>query len=162
MAGRRPGAFARRLLRAPARLYDWHAGWLLGHRFLRLTHVGRRTGRPYRTMLEVIGTRPDSGEFLVIAAVGGRSASWYRNLQARPALEVAVGRLRFRPEHRTLDEREAMAALADFERRNRVVAPVVRIVLGRLAGRRYDGSEEGRRRLVQELPVVALRPARDG
>lgn len=29
------------LLRAPARLYDWNLGWLLGHHFVRLTHVGR-------------------------------------------------------------------------------------------------------------------------
>jgi hypothetical protein len=52
----RPGPVLRRLLRAPSLLYDWHAGWLLGRRFLRLTHRGRRSGRRYRTVLEVVGT----------------------------------------------------------------------------------------------------------
>lgn len=33
-----PGPLARRLLAVPARLYDCHAGWLLGQRFLLLTH----------------------------------------------------------------------------------------------------------------------------
>ena len=55
---RRPGPLVRRLLQIPAVLYDCHLGWLLGRRFLRLTHVARRTGRTYRMMLEVIGENP--------------------------------------------------------------------------------------------------------
>ena len=50
----RPGRVTRMLLRAPGHLYDWRCGWLLGHRFLRLTHIGRNSGRHYQTMLEVI------------------------------------------------------------------------------------------------------------
>lgn len=149
------------MLRAPARLYDWNAGWLLGRRFLRLTHVGRRTGQHHRTMLEVIGRPPATGELLVLAGLG-RSANWYRNIQAGGAVEVAIGRRRFRPEHRTLDEAETVAALADYEGGNRFAAPVVRRVLSWLVGWRYDGSDEARRRLVQELPVVAFRPAEQG
>src|SRR5207248_4487384 len=35
-------------------LYSAHAGRLLGHRFLLLAHCGRRTGRVYRAVLEVV------------------------------------------------------------------------------------------------------------
>lgn len=154
---RTPGPIVRRLLRAPAVLYRWNAGWLFGRRFLLLTHVGRRSGRRYQTMLEVIGTNRASDEFIVIAGFG-HSANWYRNLQARPALEVAVGRRRFQPVHRELEEREAVVVLADYERRNRWVTPVVRRVLSWLTGWRYDGSEDARRRLVAELPILAFRP----
>lgn len=108
-------------------------------------------------MLEVIGRRPAANEFLVIAGLG-RSANWYRNVQAQPAIEVAVGRQRFRPRHRVLSEDEAAAALADYERRNRLAAPVVRRVLSWLVGWRYDASADARRRLMRELPVVAFRP----
>jgi hypothetical protein len=111
LSAHRPGRIARRLVRAPARLYDWNAGWLLGHRFLRLTHVGRRSGRR-----------------------------------------------RFQPVCRVLDEREAEAVLADYQRRNRWLAPVVRRVLSWLVGWRYDGGDDARRRLVHELPLVELRP----
>lgn len=156
MTTRRLGPIARRLLRAPARLYDWHLGWLLGHRFLRLTHIGRRTGRQHQTMLEVIATRPD-GEVVVIAGLGP-SADWYRNVQTQPAAEIAIGRRRFHPAHRTLDPSEAAVVLADYERRNRLAAPVVRGVLSWLVGWRYDGTDQARRRLVRELPVVAFRP----
>lgn len=88
----------------------------------------------------------------------GRSADWYRNLQAHPAVEVAIGRQRFRPAHRVLGEQEAVEALADYERRNRWVAPVVHRVLSWLVGWQYDGSDDARRRLAHELPLVALRP----
>ncbi|MGH3852503.1 MAG: nitroreductase family deazaflavin-dependent oxidoreductase [Pseudonocardiaceae bacterium] len=155
---RRPGPLARRLLRAPTLLYHWNAGWLFGRRFLLLTHVGRHSGRQYQTMLEVIGTGQASGEVVVIAALGS-SADWYRNVRAHPATEVAIGRHRFRPVHRTLDEREAAAMLADYERRNRWMTPVIHRVLSALVGWRYDGSDDARRRLVRELPVVAFRPA---
>jgi deazaflavin-dependent oxidoreductase (nitroreductase family) len=141
----------------PALLYDWNAGWLLGHRFLRLTHVGRRSGRRYRTVLEVIGTGSAPGEVIVMAG-SGPSADWYRNLQAHPAIEVAIARRRFEPAHRVLAESEAAAVLADYERRNRWATPVVRRVLTWLVGWEYDGTEEARRRLARELPLVAFRP----
>ncbi len=157
MSAHRPGPIARRLLRAPARLYDWHAGWLLGHRFLRLTHVGRRSGREYQTMLEVIGVDPSAGEVIAIAGLG-RSADWFRNVQARPAVEVAIGRRRFRPAHRVLDEPEAVATLAVYERRNRLLGRVIRPVLSWLVGWRYDGSMVARHRLVRERPLIAFRP----
>jgi deazaflavin-dependent oxidoreductase (nitroreductase family) len=153
----RPGPTVRRLLRAPGLLYDWRAGWLLGHRFLRLTHLGRRSGRRYRTMLEVVGSGPAPGEVVVVAGLG-LSADWFRNLQAGCGVEVAIGRRRFRPRHRVLGSREAVGVLADYERRNRWVAPLVRRVLSWLVGWRYDGSDGARRRLAGQLPLVALRP----
>jgi deazaflavin-dependent oxidoreductase (nitroreductase family) len=151
-----PSPLARRLLRAPALLCRWRLGWLLGERFLCLTHVGRRSGRRYHTPLEVIGA--SGGEFVVLAG-RGPSADWVRNIRTRPALEVAVGRRRFAPAHRELGEHEAEAALAGYERRHRWLAPLVCAALSRLVGWRYDGSPAARRRLVRELPVVAFRPA---
>jgi len=156
----RPGRVARMFLRAPARLYDWRCGWLLGHRFLRLTHVGRNSGRRYQTILEVIGTGPAVNEFLVVAGLG-RAADWYRNLRATPPVEVAIGRSRFRPVHRILNVEEAVAALTDYERRNRWITPVIRRMLSWLLGWRYDGSGPARQRLVRELPIVAFRPAHE-
>jgi deazaflavin-dependent oxidoreductase (nitroreductase family) len=156
---RRPGPVVRPLLRAPARLYDWKLGWLLGRRFLRLTHVGRHSGRRYQTMLEVIGTRPEASEVIVLAGLGP-TADWYRNLQKNPAVEVAIGRHRFRPQYRVLEPAEAVATLAEYEHRNRWVGPVLRRVLSWLVGWTYDGSPEARRRLAHELPCVAFRPAK--
>jgi len=155
---RRPGPVLRRLLRAPVALYRHDLGWLLGHRFLMITHRGRRTGRTYRTVVEVVGHDPTRHEYVVMAGFG-RSADWYRNVLARPPVEVVVGRERFRPVARELDEDEAVHVLADYETRNRLAAPVVRRMLSRLVGWRYTGTEPDRRRLVRTLPLVAFRPA---
>ena len=75
-------------------MYDWRLGWLLSRRFLRLTHVGRLSGRTHRTMLEVVGENRAENELIVIAGLG-RKAQWYRNLRAHEALEVAIASDRF-------------------------------------------------------------------
>jgi deazaflavin-dependent oxidoreductase (nitroreductase family) len=138
-------------------LYRWRSGWLLGHRFLLLIHVGRRTGLRRRTVLEVVEYRKEGPEAVVISAFG-RNADWFRNIAATPDPEVVIGSRRFTAACRVLDEGEAVQVFAGYERRNRFVAPIIRSVLSRLLGWRYDGSEEDRRRLVVQLPFVAFRP----
>ena len=155
---RTPGRWLRRLLRAPALLYDWHLGWLLGRRFLRLTHIGRLSGRTYRTVLEVVGENRAENELVVVAGLG-RSAQWYRNLQVREPVEVAIATDRFVPIHRELPLAEAEAVLAHYEQRNRYLVPVIRAVLSWLVGWHYDGTDPARHRLVAELPLIGLRPA---
>lgn len=157
----RPGPLVKALLKAPSGLYDARCGWLLGGRFLRLTHRGRKSGREYRTVLEVVGHLPETGEVVVVAGLGAR-ADWFRNIQAAAPVLVETGRRRFEPVHRVLDPGEAAEVMAGYERRNRLAAPVIRIVLSRLLGWEYDGGETARARLVRELPFVAFRPDEPG
>jgi deazaflavin-dependent oxidoreductase (nitroreductase family) len=147
----------RAIFRAPVRLYDHGLGWLLGRRFLCLTHVGRKSGCRYRTVLEVIGL---TNEEVTVVAGLGPSSDWFRNLQAGGSAYVELGRARFVADHRVLGHAEAAAAIADYERRNRLVLPIVRRVLTALAGWPYDGSRDARERLVRQLPLVAFRPSR--
>ena len=145
------------LFRLPVHIYDWNAGWLLGKRFAMLVHTGRRTGLTRKTVLEVVHYDTATGAVVVMSGFG-RSSDWYQNIQAREATRVTVGRCSFAPLHRDLSDDEAVAVLADYERRNHLAAPVVRSVLSRLVGWRYDGTAERRRRLVQERPLVCLSP----
>jgi deazaflavin-dependent oxidoreductase (nitroreductase family) len=154
------GPVARWILRAPTALYGAGLGWVLGHRFLMLTHRGRRTGRLHRTVLEVLQWDPAAQEAVVMVAFGKR-AQWYRNVADGGGVEVAIDRKCWRPELRRLGVDEAASVLAGYERRNRLIAPIVRRVLSRLAGFRYDGSDSARRKLAETLPIVALRRADD-
>jgi deazaflavin-dependent oxidoreductase (nitroreductase family) len=147
----------RAVLKLPVFVYRLHLGFLLGERFLLLEHRGRRSGRTYRAVLEVVRVDREDGEVVVMSG-WGRRANWLRNVIAGGALGVQVGRRRFAPEVRLLGVDEASSALAAYERRNRIAAPLIRRVLSRLAGFPYDGSREGRRRIVQELPLVGFRP----
>ncbi len=108
-------------------------------------------------MLEVVKENRAEKELIVIAGLG-RKAEWYRNLRAHEPLEVAIASDRFVPIHRELSILEAEAALAEYERRNGHLAPLIRRVLSWLVGWHYDGTRLGRQRLVAELPLVGLRP----
>jgi deazaflavin-dependent oxidoreductase (nitroreductase family) len=145
------------LLRLPTYLFRARLGFLLGHRFLLLVHVGRRTGAVHRTVLEVIHYDRASGEAVVLAG-WGTGAQWLKNLETGHGREVQIGRDRFVPAYRVLPAEEAAADLAGYERRNRLIAPIVRRVLGMLVGWRYDGSAAARRRVVAQLPLVGFRP----
>lgn len=164
-ARRAPSSLVRRALRVPALLYGIGAGRLLGHRFLLLTHRGRRSGRIYRTILEVVRWDGARNEAVVMSGFGPRAA-WYLNVLAGGAEEVRIAAARFRPAVRKVESDEAVQAVAGYERRNRLVAPLVRALFSRLAGFRYDGSEEARGRLVGALPLIAFRrpsaPSRSG
>lgn len=153
----RVAKFLRPALAAPTVLYAKGFGWLLGRRFLCLTHTGRRSGHRYRTVLEVIGAGPGADEYLVIAGFG-RSSDWLRNIEAHSEYEVNVGSDRFCARHRVLTATEAESAMAEYERAHRWVRPLIRGVLTRLLGWRYDGSPAARARLARQLPVVALSP----
>lgn len=155
---RRCGAAVLRwMFRAPTALYRHDLGWVLGHRFCALTHVGRRSGRRYLTVLEVLDYLPETHEVFVVSGFG-RRADWLRNIEAAPAVHLQVGRDGFAPDHRLLAAEEAVAVLAGYEQRHRLIMPVVRPILSRLSGVRYDGSAVARGELVQRLPVVCFRP----
>ncbi len=114
IADRPPGRLTRVALRAPTLLYRARLGLLLGDRFLCIVHRGRVSGRVRRTVVEVVGFDREAEEALVVAG-WGPGTQWYRNLEAAPAIEVDVGRRRWRePEQRFLDEAERVVALRRY------------------------------------------------
>jgi deazaflavin-dependent oxidoreductase (nitroreductase family) len=156
-----PTGVLRALLGLPVHLYHARLGVLLGHRFLLLVHTGRKTGLHRETVLEVVRYDPATRES-VVAAGWGRRTGWLHNVEAGLAHEVRTGRQRFAPAYRILPPDEAERIFADYERRNRLIAPIIRAVLSRLLGWRYDGTPAARRRAVEQLALVGFRPQPDG
>ncbi len=153
-----PTGVLRALLGLPVHLYHAHLGVLLGHRFLLLAHTGRKTGLHRETVLEVVRYDPATRES-VVAAGWGRKTGWLHNVEAGLAHEVWTGRQRFAPAWRILSPDEAERIFADYERRKRLIAPIIRAVLSRLLGWRYDGTSAARRRAVEQLSLVGFRPS---
>lgn len=145
------------LFRAPVYLYRWKLGWLFGHRFLLLTHIGRRTGQHHQTVLEIVEYRKDGPEIVVVNGFG-RNSDWLRNIEAQPGEEVTVGSQHFAASHRFLEEAEAMRVIQAYELRNRYIASIVRAGFSWLLGWQYRGGENDRRRLVKQLLLIAFRP----
>ena len=142
----------------PNRLYAGGAGWVLGHRFLRLTHTGRRSGREFHVVLEVVRYDSGTGEAVVVSGFG-RTADWYRNVTGGGPAYVDFGRGARRADHRVLGLDEAVEVYAGYERRNLLLMPAIRPVLSALLGWHYDGSDAARRRMAEDLPLLAFRPA---
>ena len=66
----RPTGALRLAFRLPIYLYRLGLGQLLGHRFMLLTHRGRRSGRVYQTALEVVRYDPSLRETVVASGWG--------------------------------------------------------------------------------------------
>ncbi len=142
----------------PNWLYANGAGRVFGHRFVQLTHVGRRSGQTFHTVLEVVRYDRVTGETTVVSGFGPK-ADWLRNLEAAGRAEVNFGHGPRPAAYRILPVEEAVAAYAAYERRNRLIRPVVRGTLSALLGWTFDGSPTALRRLAEQLPMVAFRPA---
>jgi len=148
-----PGRLALALFRLPLPLYRRGWGWLLGHTFLLLVHAGRKTGKPYSTVAMVLSYDPQTHE-AVICSAWGKDTDWIRNIRARPALQVQIGRESFTPDHRFLSEDESLAVVADFQRRHPQRLRLLVSILG-WADLRSDAAA---RDFVNTRPFVSLRP----
>ncbi len=144
----------------PNRLYAAGLGRLLGHRFVQIHHVGRRSGRPYRAVVEVVRYDAATGEATVVAGYG-HTADWYRNVLAAGRADLDFGRGARPALVRQLGQAEAEHVLRAYLRRYRVVAPMLNGVLSRLLGWPFDGSPQAVARLCGRLPMLAFRPDRE-
>ncbi|MEO8956378.1 MAG: nitroreductase family deazaflavin-dependent oxidoreductase [Ktedonobacteraceae bacterium] len=149
----KPTGLLRLAFTLPRYLYRWHLGWLLGHRCLMITHIGRKTGSLHQTVVEVVHYDPSTQECIVMSGYGAQS-DWYRNIQSRPAREVQVGRERYRPQQRLLSAEETLAVLAEYQRHH----PWGFRELMHLVGYAYDGTPEGLRTISQVVRGIAFRP----
>ena len=110
----------------------------------------RRPPRPphrtmYRTVVEVVRWDAEGGEAVVVSGWGER-ASWWRNLQAEPAVEVWMAGERFEPEQRFLELAERGEVLRSYGRDRPHAAHMLAQLLGLGWRRRRD--RRGRRALA--------------
>mgnify|MGYP001167233031 CR=1 FL=1 len=70
--------------KAPILLWRLGLGPLLGHIFVLITHIGRKSGLPRRTVTE---WHP-FGAIKVAPCAWGERSQWYRNIQADPLVTI--------------------------------------------------------------------------
>ncbi|QBD74717.1 nitroreductase family deazaflavin-dependent oxidoreductase [Ktedonosporobacter rubrisoli] len=149
----KPTGLLKLFFKSPLFLYRWHLGWLLGHRFLMFTHIGRKSGRRLQTVVEVVKYDPVTQESVIVAGYGTIS-DWYRNLQAHPAVEVQIGFKRYVPQQRLLTSEETYEILKYYKRKH----PFLVRGLFSFVGYPYDGTEAGLQAVNQIVRGVAFRP----
>jgi deazaflavin-dependent oxidoreductase (nitroreductase family) len=153
----RPTGFRRLLFRAPIWLYRMGLGGLLGGRFLLLNHIGRKSGLPRQTVLEVAGKNRDTAAYLVASGFGHQS-DWYRNILAAPDVTIQVGTAKFRATAVPLSPDDSGCAMVDYAQRH----PRAAQQLMNLCGYEVDGSDQDYYRMGHDiLPFVALYAERE-
>jgi deazaflavin-dependent oxidoreductase (nitroreductase family) len=152
-----PRGLMRSLLRLPIWLYRARLGWLLGDRFLMLTHIGRTSGRARQSVLEVVGYDQATDSY-IIASGWGEKADWLRNIQKNPNVLVDASGRRFEATAEQLSEEVATREAGDYARRH---PTAFRALAGRMIGHALTGTDADYRALAQAVPFVALRRRRD-
>lgn len=143
----------RSLLRMPIVLYRVRMGWLLGQRFLLLTHVGRKSGVRRQTVLEVVRYE-GSNRTCIVASGWGDKAQWFKNIVANPDVEVTIGTRTHRARARWMRREEVERELREYARRHpRVEKQLARFLLGRPS----QGLDEDGATLAEQIPLVELR-----
>ncbi len=133
-------------------LWRIRLGWAAGHALLVLTHVGRRTGKRYRTVLYVQRYDDRTREATVISVWG--DSQWFRNISVAPAAQVEIGLQRYEPRQRFLDAEEIVELEKRFRARHRIIA----WGQAKLMGWPWPATEEQLRNVSGGLHAVAFAP----
>lgn len=152
----KPHGLLRFGLRLPIWLYRLHLGWLLGNRFLLLTHMGRTSGLPHETVVEVI-RYDQTTDACVVASGWGSNSDWFRNIQKTPEVTIMLGSRKLTASAVVLSETEGAQELLDYARRHPTAFGEITALF---TGQRISGTEENCRALARVIPIVAFRPTR--
>jgi deazaflavin-dependent oxidoreductase (nitroreductase family) len=117
-----------------------------------LVHRGRKSGRFYKTPVEILVEDPERGEF-VVAPMWGRDSDWYRNVVAGGLVEVHVRGGERQVEWRELDDAERRAAMAAYREAHPIYSRIILRMLVRVNGLQGDPEQA----VVSELPMLGLR-----
>lgn len=140
------------IFRSPILLYRLGLGWLFGHRFMLLTHRGRRTGKIRRTILAVLRYDRETKEIMAISAWS--ESEWYKNIQAAPALEVEIASVRYAPVYRTLTPEEIADLFEEYRHRH----PLFTRVICQIPGWKWDSTRDEFLELARTLRGIAFHP----
>ncbi len=144
----------RAAVRFPITLYKARMGWLLGKRFLMLTHTGRKSGVERFTVLEVVDHDPDAGTYFVASGWGDK-AQWLQNVEANPSAEITIGMKRT---HVTAVRMSRQQSELVFIRYADIHPTAFKKLVKFMTGEEVEPDEAGARKLAETVPVVALKP----
>lgn len=146
-----PKGFIKTLFGLPNWFFDHHLGRLLGSRFIQLHHIGRRSGKIHKTVVEVIRHDAEADKIYICSGFKKKS-DWFKNLVRTPNINVRFNEKVYEAFARKLSITEAGNELASYSLRH----PSAMKALARFMGYETDGTSEDVRELAKELPVFEL------
>ena len=150
---RPPGKALRFGLRLPIFLYRIKLGWLLGDRFLMLTHTGRKSGLPRQTVIEVVKHDKAKQTYYVVSG-WGEKADWYRNIRKTPQVTVQSGRRKFQTNAEFIPVEKAIDIVSTYAREHPVA---FNELSGLFLGERMKPGSDAPERIARKMPMMAFR-----
>lgn len=151
---RKPSGLLRLLFRMPILLYRMDLGFLLGDRFLMLTHSGRRSGLQRRAVIEVVDHDEETGVYY-IAAAWRENSDWFLNILKNPRVRVQVGSRRFEADADQISKEDAENVLWGYAQKYPTALRELTLLI---LGERLPPSHETCKRLAESIPLIALVP----
>ena len=152
-----PGKALRFGLRLPIWLYRARLGWLLGGRFLMLTHTGRKSGLARQTVIEVVQHEKATDTYYVVSG-WGEKADWYQNIRQTPSVTVHTGRRTFQSNAEFIPVDDAVDILKAYAREH---PTAFNELSGLFLGERMKPDSDAPQRIAGKMPMVAFRPANE-
>lgn len=149
-----PKGIKRLVFRSPLLLYKLGLGWVMGERFLRLRHRGRKSGRVHDTVLEVVGKDSGSGVYY-IASGWGEGSNWLRNIEKTPGVGVQVGKRKFRAKAKRLPVEKACAVHYDYAQTH---PKSFGVLTKKILGKKLEPTKENASKMAKYVPIIALEP----
>ena len=158
MFEKRPGGFLKFFFKTPVFLYKIGLGGferMIGAEWMLLTTVGRNSGKPRQTMVDILEYDQDADTYYIEAAYGAR-ADWYKNIQANPVFDGQVRRRKFKARAGELTADGAADKLVEFYRRK---PAYVRSVMA-MVGMKFKDEDE-LRVVARNLTLLAVKPEKE-
>ena len=92
---------------------------VFGKNWMLVTTKGRRTRKPHRVLLDVVGHDPVTNRYYVQPGEG-RRCDWVRNVDANPIVDVQVGRREFHARAVDVSGPEGAEWIIAFAKQNRL------------------------------------------
>lgn len=149
---RPPGKALRFGLRLPIWLYRLHLSWLLGDRFIMLTHTGRKSGLPHQTVIEVVKHDQESNTYYIVSGWGEKS-DWYQNIRKMPQVTFQVGSRKFHTKAEFIPKEKAVDILNTYAHQHPIAFNELSEVF---FGERMKAGSDAAERIAEKMPMVAF------
>jgi len=149
-----PGKALRFGLRLPIWLYRAHLGWLLGDRFLMLTHTGRKSGLARHTVIEVVQHNKEADAYYVVSGWGEKS-DWYQNIRKDLSVTIQTGGRKFKSTAEFVPVEKAIPIVETYAHDHPIA---FNELSGLFFGERMKPGSDAPQRTAEKMPMVAFHP----
>jgi len=140
-----PTGLIRILFRMPVYAYRVGLGWIFGKRLILIDHVGRKTGKLHRVVVEVVEWEKGTGNVIVVAGYGEQT-QWYKNLREQPNTTIQIGSRKCAVAVELLAPQDREDIIARYlEKYGKLTGQLFSMI-----GYSWDGTETDARKIARE------------